>query len=252
MEFETFSSFLNKAEELLAGCTEFIICTVVNSSGSSPQKPGSRMIVTKTGNFFGTVGGGKVESVCIEVALNMLRRMERTQLLHFDLSDNETGVCGGSMDIFLEGVYFKKKVLIFGAGHVSEAVCDLLKKLGYYIFIFDDRAERLSLASFHGCEKICAGYEENPDADVLVMTSSHLHDFDVIKKILGMNFRSIGLLGSRRKRQELISFLKSNGFTDDMISKVRVPVGIEINSRDPYEIAVSVAAEFIKMNSEKK
>ncbi len=65
-----------------------------------------------------------------------------------------------------------------------------------------------------------------------------------------MPFRSLGLLGSKRKRVELIEYLRSEGFKEDAITKVRIPVGLEIGSHTPYEIAISIAAEMIKMKRE--
>ncbi|MCX7958953.1 MAG: XdhC family protein [Deltaproteobacteria bacterium] len=256
MDFRDFDEFLKKAMELNAEGREYVVCTVVRSTGSSPQKPGSRMIVTSEGEFFGTVGGGSVESEVIRRAKVMLKERFLPEILDFELNRPDTGVCGGSMSVFLEGFYRKHKVLIFGAGHVSEAVCDLLKRLGYFITVFDSRKERLNLPSFEGCHKISGNYNEvckstEPDAntDILVMTPNHEYDFLVVKQLLRADFRSLGLLGSKRKKAELADFLKREGFSEEEIARVRIPVGIEIGSHTPYEIAVSISAELIQMNS---
>ncbi len=256
MDFIGFTEFLAKATELNLGGKDFVICTVIVSRGHSPQKAGSKMIVMIDGEFFGTVGGGMVESRTIERAIEMLKNRESPQILDFDLS-GEDGVCGGSMSIFLEGVYPGKRLIIFGAGHVSEAVCDLFKRLDYRIVVFDPRRERLDLNTFRECEKICAEYSElesyiktDKETNLLIMTPSHQYDFEVAGKLLKMDFRFLGLLGSKRKKIELAQYLKNMGFSDEEISRVHVPVGLEINSKTPYEIAISIAAELIKVNSE--
>lgn len=256
MDFINFSEFVKKLEELNRSGEEFVICTVIESIGSSPQKAGSKMIVTTDGESYGTVGGGLVEVKTIEKAKEMLKSRLPPSLINFELNEKGEGLCGGSMKIYLEGIYKKFKLLIFGAGHVSEAVCDIMTKLGYHISVFDNREERLQLPSFKNCSTICAEYSElerhiatDDNTDILIMTPNHQYDFEVAKKLLKMNFRSIGLLGSKRKRLELMEFLRSADFNDEEISKIRIPVGLEIGSHTPYEIAISIAAEFIKMNS---
>jgi len=259
MDFKDFEEFISVAQRLFYEGKEFVVCTVIESKGSSPQKAGSRMIITSDGESFGTVGGGIVESDTIEKANSMIKKKESVYVLHFELNESGKGVCGGSMSIFLEGFYSRRRVVIFGAGHVSEAVCDVLKRLNYRISVFDNRNERLDLPAFEGTDKICAEYSEldkyvavSHDTDILVMTPNHEYDFLVVKKLLRENFGSLGLLGSKRKKAELVGFLKKEGFSEEEISKVRVPVGLEIGSRTPYEIAVSIAAELIRMRSDKK
>ncbi|MGC8927481.1 MAG: XdhC family protein [Myxococcota bacterium] len=257
MDFIDFSEFIAKVDELNRRGEEFVICTVVESIGSSPQRPGSKMVVASDGNTYGTVGGGIVESSTIEKAEEMLKKRLSPTIIGFELNEKGEGLCGGSMKIYLEGIYKKLKLLIFGAGHVSEAVCDIFKRLNYQITVFDDREERLNLHPFSHCNRICAEYSRleeyiicDEETDVLIMTPSHKYDFEVVKRLLKMPFRSLGLLGSKRKRVELIEYLRSEGFKEDAITKVRIPVGLEIGSHTPYEIAISIAAEMIKMKRE--
>lgn len=260
MDFKGIDEFIKIAFELISKNREFIVCTVIESIGSSPQKAGSKMIVVKGGEILGTVGGGRVESETINKAMWMLENRSEPFILRFDLQNIEIGVCGGNMSIYLEGYYSKRRVIIFGAGHIAEALCDLLKKLNYNITVFDNRKERLESLAFDGCEKICNDYTDlktlkekiSYDTDVLIMTPNHEYDFLLTKNLLREHFRSIGVLGSKRKREELINFLKKEGFSEQEIAKIRIPVGLEIGSRTPYEIAVSICAELIQMSSSKR
>ncbi len=259
MDFKDFGEFLEVINRLHQEEREFVICTVIESKGSAPQRVGARMVVADNGESFGTVGGGIVESETITKAKEMLKTRGKPQIHHIELNENGRGLCGGAMSIFLEGFYTKKQIVIFGAGHVAEAVCELLERLNYRITLFDNRKERLDLPVFNRCKKICDEYaniknyrELFEDCDILVMTPNHEYDFMVIKQILGTGFKSLGLLGSKKKKVELVEFLKREGFGEVEINRVRIPVGIEIGSRSPVEIAISIAAELIKMNSQKK
>ncbi|MCX7944455.1 MAG: xanthine dehydrogenase accessory protein XdhC [Deltaproteobacteria bacterium] len=259
MEFKDFSDFLKTVEGLDSEGKEFVICTVVDSTGSSPQKAGSKMVVTCDDRCFGTVGGGVVESEVINRAKMMLKEKTPPQVIRFDLNNFDVGVCGGSMSIFLEGIYSNKEVLIFGAGHVAEAVCDILSKLSYRITVFDNRSERLNLPVFKNCERICAEYSDlknhvkiTTNTDILIMTPNHEYDFLVVKEVLKENYGSIGVLGSHKKRLELHEYLKNHGFATNEIDRIRIPVGLDIGSKNPYEIAISIIAELIKMRSRER
>jgi len=258
MDFVDFNDYLETLQDLRDSGAEFVICSVINSSGSSPRKSGSKMIVTNDGRTFGTVGGGIIESRTIETAKSMLKTHSPPQTMHLELNEKGEGVCGGSMDIFLEGVYKKHRLVIFGAGHVSEELCRVMRGLDFHIVVFDNRIERLNLDSFSRCERVCGEYSElerlltiDENTDVIVMTPNHQYDFEVAKRVLRMSFHSLGVMGSKKKRAELINYLRSEGFSDEEIFRVRIPVGIEIGSETPYEIAISIAAELIKLNSRK-
>ncbi len=256
MDFIGLDEFLKKINELNQNKNEFVLCTVVDSSGSTPRKSGAKMIVTQSCETFGTVGGGIVESEVINKAGEMLKDRLPNQLMKFELNEKGKGVCGGSMTVFLEGFYSNNRIIIFGAGHVSEAVCDLLKKMDYHITVFDNREERLMLPSFSYCERICAGYEKieekitsNENTDILIMTPNHQYDFEVAEKMLRKKYRFLGLMGSKKKKMELINYLKQRGFSDVEINRIHIPVGLPIGSSTPYEIAISIAAELISLKS---
>ena len=65
------NSIFEKLFELEKNGTSAVLCTVINSHGSTPRSSGSKMIVYKDGSIFGTVGGGEVEANCIVEALKL-------------------------------------------------------------------------------------------------------------------------------------------------------------------------------------
>ena len=93
-------ALFKKAAELEKNKTPFIMCTIVYTEGSTPRKPGTHMIVTKEGESFGTVGGGRVEHLCLDHAVKLQAydaSEELPQFLSFDMNsaDNDGLVCGG-------------------------------------------------------------------------------------------------------------------------------------------------------------
>ncbi len=79
-----------------------VLCTIVQSQGSTPRKIGSKMLVYPNGSILGTVGGGEVESRVIEVALESLKE-GTPRILPYSMVDpqrGDPGVCGGTIGGF--------------------------------------------------------------------------------------------------------------------------------------------------------
>jgi len=90
-------TFFEALNELMAAETPLVTVTVVDTAGSVPQNRGSKMIVTRDGRAFGTVGGGKVETKAIAEAKEMLRdrTAETSRFVQWNLSKDVGMTCGG-------------------------------------------------------------------------------------------------------------------------------------------------------------
>src|ERR1044072_4991166 len=108
------------------------LCTVVKSEGSTPRHVGSKMLVYPNGKFIGTVGGGEMESRVIKSALETLQT-GNAQSLSYTMADparGDPGVCGGTVEVFVEPILPPAMIVVIGAGHVGKAVVQLAKRLG--------------------------------------------------------------------------------------------------------------------------
>ncbi|MGI5863075.1 MAG: XdhC family protein [Myxococcales bacterium] len=95
---------------LSASGARFVIATVVATGGSSPQKPGARLVVTSDGALHGTVGGGAIEHRVVETARELLADgAEETRLLDVHLTFDLGMCCGGRMRVFLERIECRAK-----------------------------------------------------------------------------------------------------------------------------------------------
>src|SRR5512144_2195634 len=119
------------------------LCTVVKSIGSTPRHVGSKMLVYPDRKFIGTVGGGELENRVIKAALESLNN-GRSQTLAYTMADpsrGDPGVCGGTVEVFVEPILPPALIVIIGAGHVGKAVVHLAKWLGLRVVVSDDRPE---------------------------------------------------------------------------------------------------------------
>jgi inorganic pyrophosphatase/exopolyphosphatase len=109
------------------------LCTVVKSEGSTPRHVGSKMLVYPDGKFIGTVGGGDLEHRVLDEAWMALGDGQ-ARLLEYNMADparGDPGVCGGTVEVFVEPILPAAMIVVIGAGHVGKAVAHLAKWLGF-------------------------------------------------------------------------------------------------------------------------
>jgi len=233
---------LSRMVESIKESKEFVMVEVIESSGSTPGKPGFKML-TFDDDTFGTIGGGALEKKAIDEARGMLAGFDRIKVEDLDLIE-EGMACGGRVKLLFERYGIKQRITIFGAGHVAKAFAVISKLTGFSLRVVDDREELLS--KFEGCETVLGKCEEvaekiSIDKDyVVIMTKSHDEDLEVLKRLIDKECLYLGVVGSRRKA---IEFAKTLG--EDRMKRVRMPAGIEIGSQTPAEIAISILAEII-------
>jgi xanthine dehydrogenase accessory factor len=154
---------------------------------------------------------------------------------------------------YRERLGFRNQLIIVGGGHVSLALSQVASNLEFEITVLDDRDDLPTLAANHFAHhRQRVAYETlaiapGPHRYVVVMTVGYRTDAVVLRRLLGHAYRYLGVLGSATKVAELRRVLAEEGFKLDGL---RGPIGLQINSRLPEEIAVSVAAELIQVRNQ--
>lgn len=159
--------------------------------------------------------------------------------------------------VYTESVGFLNTVYIVGGGHVGKAVSDVMKQLGFYVIIFDHRSDIFTMKNnMSADEKIITDYKntgnyiiENEKCYVVIATPRYDGDRDALISILGKKVKYIGLMGSKKKIETIFEAVRKAGCSDDAIAKVQSPIGLEIEAETPEEIAISIAAEIIKIKN---
>ncbi|MDA7502225.1 XdhC family protein [Chitinophagales bacterium] len=158
---------------------------------------------------------------------------------------------------FKEHIGFVNTLYIIGGGHVSVAVSDLFVTLGFRVVVFDDRENLNTLelnASAH--QKLVVNFNDIADyvtegasSYVAIMTNRYIDDKLVLSKLIRGKFAYLGVLGSTAKLSAMWEVMQRDGVTNEELARVRGPIGLSIKSQTPPEIAVSIAAEVIKIKN---
>ena len=232
-----------------------VLITVIETEGSTPRKPGAKMLVTREGQH-GSIGGGAIEKAAVDRARELLASGGEPEMFHAQLAEDLGMGCGGNMNVFLEPIQSTApRLIIFGAGHVGKALCAMAALAGFDVTVCDSRGEWLTEQRFPSARNLLlAGPETtlkslhmDSHTYLVIMTHQHALDIDIVRQVLELpeQLRYLGMIGSRRKGEQLIRELTAQGFNRDQLAKVHTPVGLNLGAVTPEEIALAIVAELI-------
>jgi xanthine dehydrogenase accessory factor len=160
--------------------------------------------------------------------------------------------------LYKERTGYKNQLFIIGGGHCALAFSKLMSELDFYIRVYDGREDlKTMLENGFAHEKhIVNSYSElkemvpaGIDHYVAIMTFGYRTDDIALRALLNKEFRYLGLLGSRSKIEKMFDDYRKQGIDEKFLQRIHSPIGLLIKSQTPEEIAVSIAAEIIKVKN---
>lgn len=147
------------------------------------------------------------------------------------------------------------ELIILGGGHIAHPLAELGKMLGYQITVVDDRQDFVNPERFPQADvRICCSFDElgkylSPGvrSSVVIVTRGHQYDWNCLRQMLKYPLLYLGVIGSRRKVAILREKMRAEGYPEQECNRVYMPIGIDIGAQTPEEIAISIAAELIKV-----
>jgi xanthine dehydrogenase accessory factor len=225
-----------------------VLVTVVEAQGSTPRKLGARMLVRTDGSLRGTIGGGAVEET-VRAACTGVWERGAAELLDLHLTHDLGMCCGGRMRFLLEPLGKKPSLILFGCGHVGGAIARAASPLDLRIWGVDDLSD-------HRTEPAVGTWRDDfaaddlpwgPETLIVIATHSHAADQAILERLVGRDFRFLGVIGSQRKAKMQRERLRAKGVDDAWIDRIHCPMGLPIGSETPEEIAISVCAQLIQV-----
>jgi xanthine dehydrogenase accessory factor len=156
---------------------------------------------------------------------------------------------------YQEPIGFRDQLFIIGGGHCSLALSQLMAQLGFFVHVFEDRDNLHTLDDNKAAHEKTVLRDYNqvkeliPDGDhhyVTIMTVGYRTDDIVVRALFNKKFRYCGLLGSAAKVKKMFDTYLDEGIDAAFLSRMHAPMGLNINSHTPAEIAISIAAEIIQ------
>jgi xanthine dehydrogenase accessory factor len=217
----------------------------------TPRKAGAKMIVFDDGSTFGTIGGGRNEKAAIAECLKAIKKQKPATVTYDYFGREGESVCGGQMKVFIEPVVLKEHLIICGAGHIALPLSALAKILGFKVTVIDDRKQFANKKRFPHVDKIIVGVHAAelsklaiaPNTYVAIVTQGNEYDYECLKAVIRSPAAYIGVISSRPKKVKFFGRLRTSGVEERYLKRVHIPMGIDIGSQTPEEIAVSIMAE---------
>lgn len=251
-----FDRFLGKADELLARGEPFAVALVVRYEAPISGKPGDKAIVQADGKLWGWIGGGCSQPIVVKEALKALADGQ-PRLVRISPSSSPgegivdyTMTChsGGTMDIYIEPVLPKPKVLILGRSPVAQTLCKLAKTIGYDVSVAAPDAERDAFPEVDSLQTTFDLSQLKITSQTFVVVSTQGEsDEEALEAAIRTGSKYVAFVASKTKSVKVFDCLKERGVDPGRLSTVRAPAGINIYASTPEEIAVSILAEIIQM-----
>ncbi len=228
-----------------------ILATLVSPKKDFPKENGTKLLIKSSGERVGSLSGLEgLEGEILKESKGVLCE-RKPRVLVFPSGDK-------TFEVLLEPIVSEPTVFIFGGGHISQQVAPLAKKVDFKVVVLDDREMFANRQRFpEADEVIVTEFEKSFDhlsiddtSYIVIVTRGHLYDGVVLEQAIKTNARYIGMIGSKKKIRTLFDLLIEKGVPEEKLKRVHAPIGIEINSETPEEIAVSIVAELIKVRGE--
>jgi xanthine dehydrogenase accessory factor len=248
---EDFLTVYKEAAKIRQKGGSAILGTLVLANGKFPKGEGLKVLIKTSGEKIGSLqAGAELEKRILSEGKEVLKEKKPRILVS---GDEERRI-----EILLEPVFCEPTVYLFGGGHVSEQIAPLAKNVHFKVVVIDDREMFANRERFPEADEIIVSEFEkcferlniDESSYVVIVTRGHLYDGIVLGQALESNAHYIGMIGSRKKIGTLYQSLIEKGVARERLGRVHAPIGIEINSETPEEIAVSIVAELIKVRGE--
>jgi len=248
------SDLIYKALKASQKGQSYCFATIIEATvKGTPRKTGAKMIVFDDGSSYGTIGGGRNEKAAIAECLKTIQKQKPTTVTYNYFGREGESVCGGQMKVFIEPFVAKDHLIICGAGHIALPLSAMGKILGFKVTIIDDRKAFANKNRFPHVDKIVVGNHARQLALMAITTNTYVtivtqgneYDFECLKVVVKSPANYIGVISSKPKRVKFLGRLRKAGVEEKYLKRVHIPMGIDIGSQTPQEIAISISAQLV-------
>ena len=216
------------------------------------ENTSSKLVIFEDGRVSGTLGEAALDREARETALKLAANRTSCAVT--------LNTASSSTEVFFEAHGPAPALIIFGAGPVSMHLASLAREMGLRCVVIDGRPRFATRERFPQADELLigipseiAGTLEYTSSTFVVLTAhDYKYDIPVLRTVLKTEATYIGLLGSKKRGQAILKFLKESGVDQKALDRVRVPAGLDIGAQTAPEIALSILAEAFAVKASRR
>jgi xanthine dehydrogenase accessory factor len=241
------------AEELVRVAEEgapAVLATVVEVEGDGRVAPGSKCLIGDGRVRSENIGEPRVIDAIVRESEARLRE-EKSQLVSLTVPDSAERLA-----VFFEVMPAPAKLIVVGAGHIALPLVKIAKVLDFHVTVIDDRLLFANRERFPDADEVLVGdmaqmlkeMTITPSYYIVLITRGHMYDEPCLREIVHSQAKYIGMIGSRRRLKACFQrFRDEEKIAEEVLARVYAPIGLDIATETPAEIALSILAEIVKV-----
>lgn len=237
---------LPEVADAVAGHRPVAVATVI----AGPGRIGARRVIWPD-RASGGIGSERLNAAIDDDARGMLAQGLTGQRHYGALGERRLD----ELTVFVQAFAPPPRMLVFGAIDFAAAVARVGSFLGYRVTVCDARPVFATASRFPDADEVVVKWphvylgETEVDERTVICVLTHDPKFDV--PLLEVALRTpagyIGAMGSRRTHDDRLARLREAGLTEQELSRLRSPIGLDLGARTPEETAIAIAAELIEL-----
>lgn len=226
-----------------------VLATIVEAEGNDQVEAGAKCLIVDGKVKANTVADARIVQAIVRGSVAILND-EKSKLVAIEIPD------GGKLQVFFEVMLEPPKLIVVGAGHIAVPLVQIAKVLDFHVTVIDDRLLYANRERFPAADKVLVGDMAQmlkemmltPSCYIVLITRGHKYDEPCLREILHSKAKYIGMIGSKRRIKACFQrFRDEEKIAEEVIERVYAPIGLDIATETPPEIALSILAEVIKV-----
>jgi xanthine dehydrogenase accessory factor len=227
-----------------------VLASVLEVESTDTVTAGAKCLIRDGQVKAETIGDTAAIEAILRESVSHLRQ-EKSQLVSLNLPEG-----GGKLEVFFEVLPAPPKLVVVGAGHIAVPLVQLAKILDFYVVVTDDRLAYANRERFPGADEVLVGdmaqmlkeMAITPSTYIVLITRGHKYDEPCLREIIHSQAKYIGMIGSKRRIKACFQRFRDEGkIAEEVINRVYAPIGLDIATETPAEIALSILGEIIKV-----
>ncbi|MEE8350449.1 MAG: XdhC/CoxI family protein [Acidobacteriota bacterium] len=237
------SHFFDELSESLRNQQLFALATVIRG-----REIGNKLLIWPDGKTSGSLNSADMEAQVLQHAQGLFET-QKSQRIQIPPEEES--------EVFIEVFPPSPKLIIVGAVHVTIHLIQFARELGFRTVVVDPRSVFATPERFSNADQLIVEWPHqalsksdfNEGTYLAVLSHDEKLDNPALKLALESPCRYIGALGSRKTHGKRMASLKEDGVTDEQLSRIHAPIGLDLGGRKPEEIALAVMAQIVAVRN---